>query len=81
MILTYSDFTFDNVNFNLEKRSSFKHILELLNIRLVLKLRIPSISNLLGLIKQIGTINQKLKLQNIPYKHNNMLLYNMLTFS
>ena len=31
LILTYSDFAFDNVNFDLQKRSGFKQILELLN--------------------------------------------------
>ena len=37
LILTYSDFTFDNVNFDLRKRSGFKYILQLLNICLVSK--------------------------------------------
>ena len=32
-----SDFTFDNVNFDLRKRSGFKYILQLLNICLVFK--------------------------------------------
>ena len=35
LILTHSDFTFDNVNFDLRKRSGFKIILQLLNICLV----------------------------------------------
>ena len=37
LILTYSDFTFDNVNFDLRKRSAFKYILQLLNICFVFK--------------------------------------------
>ena len=37
VILTYSDFTFDNVNFNLRKHSAFKYILQLLNTCLVFK--------------------------------------------
>ena len=37
LILTYSDFTFVNVNFDLRKRSGFKNILQLLNICLVFK--------------------------------------------
>ena len=32
-----SDFTFDNVNFDLRKRSGFKYILQLLNIYLIFK--------------------------------------------
>ena len=32
-----SDFTFDNVNFDLRKRSGFKYILQLLNICLIFK--------------------------------------------
>ena len=37
LILTYSDTTFDYVNFYLRKRSGFKNILQLLNICLVFK--------------------------------------------
>ena len=29
LILTYSDFTFDNVNFDLRKRSGFKYMFQL----------------------------------------------------
>ena len=32
LILTYSDFTFDSINFDLRKRSSFKQISQLFNI-------------------------------------------------
>ena len=32
-----SKFTFDNVNFDLRKRSSFKYILQLLNMCLIFK--------------------------------------------
>ena len=35
--LILPDFTFDNVNFDLRKRSGFKHILQLLNICLIFK--------------------------------------------
>ena len=37
LILTYSDFTFDNVNFDLRKRSGFKYMLQILNICLIFK--------------------------------------------
>ena len=37
LILTYSDFAFDNVNFDLQKRSAFKYILQFLNIYFVSK--------------------------------------------
>ena len=33
----FSDFTFDNVNFDLRKRSGFKYILKILNICLLFK--------------------------------------------
>ena len=36
LILTYSNFTFDNVNIDLQKRSGLKYILQLLSICLVL---------------------------------------------
>ena len=37
LILTYSDFTFDNVNFDSRKRAGLKYILQLLNICLTFK--------------------------------------------
>ena len=37
LILTYSDFTFDIVNLDLQKRSGLKYILQLLNICLIFK--------------------------------------------
>ena len=37
LILTYSDFTFDNVNFDLRKRSGFKYMSQILNICLIFK--------------------------------------------
>ena len=37
LILTDSDFTFDNVNFDLRKRSGFKYMLQILNICLIFK--------------------------------------------
>ena len=36
-ILISSNFTFDNGNFDLQKRSGFKYILQLLNICLIFK--------------------------------------------
>ena len=37
LISTYSDFNFENVNFDLRKRSGFKYILQLLNTCLIFK--------------------------------------------
>ena len=37
LILTYSDISFDNVNFDLQKHSGFKKILQFLNICLAFK--------------------------------------------
>ena len=60
LILTYSDFTFDNVNFDLRKLSGFKYILQLLNICLVFKEKIKDFCFINFILKEEIIVGKQL---------------------
>ena len=83
MTLAYSNFTFDNVNFDLRKRSGFKYILQLLNICLVFKEKFKDFCFINFILKEEFIVgkqlaefiseNSNLNVIAIPYKSNSVV--------